>query len=143
MKSSILNKILTAAVLAATMLLTASAFAQGAVDQYRASIPFDFQVSGKTLPAGDYNIRVTDHFIQIQNLDTNQGVGVVTSRTDRSRSAEKDMLEFNVYGKQYFASKLWFQGSQTGREVLVSKAEQEIAKQVHGNPVVLAMKLKK
>ncbi len=143
MKSSIVNKILTSAVLAATMLLTASAFAQGAVDQYRASIPFDFQVSGKTLPAGDYNIRVTDHFIQIQNLDTNKGVGVVTARTERKRTAEKDALEFNVYGKQYFVSNLWFQGSQTGRAVLLSKAEQEMAKQAHGSPVVLAMKLKK
>lgn len=143
MKSSILNKMMTVAVLAATMLLTASAFAQGDVTQYRANIPFDFQVSGKTLPAGDYNIRVTDHFIQIQNLDTNKGVGVVTARTERKGMAEKDTLEFNVYGRQHFVSNLWFQGSQSGRAVIVSKAEQEIARQVNGNPVVLAMKLKK
>jgi hypothetical protein len=143
MKSSTLKNMITVAVLAATMLLTASAFAQGETNQYRANIPFDFQVSGKTLPAGDYNIRLTDHFIQIQNVDTNKGVGVVTTRTERKRTAEKDALEFNVYGKQYFVSNLWFQGSQSGRAVLLSKAEQEIARQVHGNPVVLAMKLKK
>jgi len=143
MKSSTLKNMITLAVLAATMLLTASAFAQGDTTQYRATIPFEFQVAGKMLPAGYYNIRLTDHFVQFQNLETNKGVGVVAVRTEQKSTAVKDTLDFHVYGKQYFVSNLWFQGSQSGRAVLLSKAEQEIARQVHGNPVVLAMKLKK
>jgi hypothetical protein len=142
MKSSTL-KMITVAVLAATMLLTASAFAQADSTQYRANIPFDFQVAGKILPAGSYNIRVTDHFVQFQNLDTNKGAGVVALRAEQKRTAEKDLLEFNVYGKQYFVSKFWFQGSQDGRTVILSKAEQEMARQAHEDHVVLAMKLKK
>jgi hypothetical protein len=143
MKSSTLKNMITVAVLAATMLLTASAFAQGETNQYRTNIPFAFQVGGKILPAGYYNIRLTDHFVQFQNLETNKGVGVVAIRTEQKHSAEKNSMEFNVYGKQYFVSNLWFQGSQSGRSVILSKAEQEIARQGPGSPVVLAMKLKK
>ena len=143
MKSSTLKNMITLAVLAATMLLTASAFAQGDTTQYRANIPFEFQLAGKMLPAGYYNIRLTDHFVQFQNLETNKGVGVVVARAEQKRTAEKDTLVFNVYGKQYFVSSLWFAGSQSGRSVLLSKAEQEIARQASEDHVVLAMKLKK
>ncbi len=132
-------KMLTLAVLAATMFVSA-AFAQQQGTQYKAAIPFEFQLAGKVLPAGNYIVKLTDHFVQIRNTDTNQGVGIATLRSERKQTAEKDTLQFNVYGKQYFLANVWFQGDYVGRELIRSKAEIEMAKKGSESHVQLALK---
>jgi len=76
MKSSTLKKMINLAVLAATMLVASAGFAQKSENQYRVSIPFQFQIAGKVLPAGDYIAKLTDHFVQIRPVDSTNGVGI-------------------------------------------------------------------
>jgi hypothetical protein len=140
MKSSNLKKTINLAVLAATMLVASAGFAQKSENLYRASIPFQFQIAGKVLPAGDYIVKLTDHFVQIRPVNSTKGAGIATLRAERKHAAQKDALEFNVYGNQYFLSQLWFEGSELGRSVVVSKAEAEIARQAREGHVMLAMK---
>jgi hypothetical protein len=140
MKSSILNKTINAAVLAATMLVSVLGFGQDESTQYKASIPFQFQLAGKVLPAGEYVVKLTDHFVQIRPANSAKGVGIATLKAERKETAAKDVLQFNVYGDQYFLSQLWFHGSEIGRSVVTSKAEMQVARQVRENRVELALK---
>jgi hypothetical protein len=140
MKRSNLKKLTLLAVLAATLLISNLGLAQMGATQYKATIPFEFQLAGKVLPAGNYIVKVTDHFVQIRPVDSAKGVGIVTLRAERKQTAKKDMLEFNVYGNQYFLSQVWFEGSELGRSVVTSKAEMEIASETGESHIQLAMK---
>ncbi|HEX6880087.1 MAG TPA: hypothetical protein VF135_06965 [Terriglobales bacterium] len=138
MKNSKLN--LTAVVvLTFTLMLSGLAFGQMDGTQYKASIPFSFQVGDKILPAGNYIVKVSDHFIQVRDANGTNGAGIVTLRTDRKSAGDVNVMVFNLYGNQHFLANLWFEGKAEGRRVVMSRAEQEIAKQVGETKVELAL----
>ena len=141
MKNINLNatKLATLTVFVLSLLFSTVSFAQQSEAIYKATIPFEFQLNGKILPAGEYVVKMTDHFIQIRPASEAKGVGTVTTRTSRNKQSEKNMLVFNVYENQYFLSQLWFEGSELVREVPMSRAEAEIAKKGTEAHVQLAL----
>jgi hypothetical protein len=85
---------------AASTLGTGIALAQD--DAVRATMPFDFTVGSRLLPAGTYQInRIHNDLIEIQSAD--KGVAILSaSISDENQSKNGPVLVFDKYGGQYF-----------------------------------------
>jgi len=96
----------------------------------RASIPFDFMVRGKTMPAGDYWIeRVNDDpsGLILRNVNNKHDhIVFQTEPMQDRRIANHNVLVFNRYGADYFLSEVVTAGEQTGRELAPSHAERTL-----------------
>ena len=119
------------------VLVAATAQAQLPGTAIRATIPFDFKVEGRTLPAGTYEIRrISDESISllIRNVDDKHDKAMFeTEPFYMKRTAGKDMLVFNRYGDVYFLSEVESAGEQTAREVYPSLTERHLRSEMARN----------
>lgn len=115
----------------------ASAKAQG---RTRASVPFDFIVGDKTLPAGDYNvtaINAAGDALRISSRDAKASAARLTMPL--SGSSEKAKLVFHRYGQSYFLAEVWPGSGSEGRRLTKAKQERAMEKEmskiasVHGS----------
>jgi len=115
-------------------LVAANAHAQLPGTALRASIPFDFSVRGRILPAGNYEIRrIADSpdGLIIRSLGDNHDYEVfetepVTARGISSRSE----LIFHRYDDSYFLSEVFAGGEETGRELSQSHQEKALRREM-------------
>jgi len=120
-----------------SLLLVGSAHAQLPGTEIRASIPFDFTVRGKSLPAGEYDIsRVGDEptTLLLRNV-TNKHEHIVfeTEPVVARRIARRNVLVFNRYGDSYFLEEVVTAGEETGRELAPSHAERTLRREMAKN----------
>jgi hypothetical protein len=111
------------------MLTATSVYAQsGSV--LVANIPFDFVIGNKTFPAGEYVFALAQlggsDAIKIQNADGHNTAFVPTRSEKAHASQPEPKLVFNRYGDQYFLSKVWTSGNDTGYELGRPRAEREL-----------------
>jgi hypothetical protein len=115
------------------------------------TIPFDFAVSNKTLPAGDYYVRRSVQgpqvVIEIRGRDETQSVDLPTHPVQDLEIQEAPKLVFNKYGDQYFLSQVWMAGRSTGEELTRTNQERvrqrELARQAGKRETIsIAGKLK-
>ena len=122
-----------------TLLIAGTARAQMPGTVIRASIPFDFMVRGRTLPAGRYEIsRINDEPIglMIRSLDHKRDEAVFeTEPIYIGRTRSKDVLVFHRYGDSYFLSEVVTAGEDLGRELVPSHAERQMRREVARNQV--------
>jgi hypothetical protein len=115
-------------------ILTSPVHAQLPDTAIRVSIPFDFIVRGKTLPAGKYEItRVTDEPIDllIRNVnDKRDHVMFETQAVEERSLPRKGMLVFHCYGDSNFLSEIVAGGEQTGRRIATSHAERALQREL-------------
>jgi hypothetical protein len=113
-----------------TLLVVVSVHAQLPGNAIRVSIPFDFSVRGRTLPAGEYDIvRINDgpSGLLLRNLyNKHDHIVFETEPVEANRIPRRSMLVFNRYGDSYFLSKVMTAGEQTGRELEPSHAERTL-----------------
>lgn len=100
----------------------------------RASIPFDFSVGGKKLPAGAYMIKrnpLSTSSLLVQNQKGHPASIILTipSLQNKSRS-ERGRLVFNRYGDIYFLAQVWFSSNVTGNQVPMSRKERALSKEL-------------
>jgi hypothetical protein len=123
-----------------TLLIAATAHAQLPGSPVRVSIPFDFIVRGKTLPAGIYEItRVNDQPIDlmIRSLDHKRYAEMFdTESVYVKKEPSKDVVVFHRYGDSYFLAEVLTAGEQTGRELMTSRAERHLKRELAKNEVV-------
>jgi hypothetical protein len=106
--------------------MTASAYAQSG-RRVSVHIPFDFVVSGKQLPAGDYSVRRaskdSETALLIQSED---GRSIATVFTQASqREPLRAELRFRQHGESYFLSEVSIPGTAGVREIPRSKSEEK------------------
>ncbi len=80
-----------------------------AVDQIVVTIPFEFVVAGKTLPAGTYRVnRVSDDRLDglIFSSVENRASAIVHPIEVKSARADKAQVSFEKAGDQHFLSKI-------------------------------------
>ncbi len=79
------------------------------LDQLIVNVPYDFVVSGKTLPAGAYRVKRADdrdnRVLAITSLENHGGVLLLSSIVS-STSEEKPALGFEVIGDQHFLNRV-------------------------------------
>ena len=120
-----------------TLLLAASAYAQLPGAPLRANIPFDFNVRGKTLPAGEYEIRrIGDEAngLEVLNIHQNREHAMFdTEPVERGQMARHGEIIFHRYGDTYFLYEVWTAGLETGRELPRSKEERFLRSETASN----------
>ncbi len=92
------------------------------------SIPFEFTVANKVLPAGEYQMRTegSRSTLKIENRDTSHATFVTISPLQSADIQNESKLVFNRYGSQYFLAQVWVAGRSTGEEMRKSKQERAI-----------------
>jgi len=92
------------------------------------TVPFDFKVAGKTLPAGEYIVRRSTQDstegLLIQRTDSRASAFVLTKSVQAGAKQEASKLVFHRYGNQYFLSQVWTLGY--GRELFMSGKERSL-----------------
>ena len=98
-------------------------------EKLTADVPFDFTVSGKTLPAGKYTIKsLTPTRLLIRGDKGDQAV-IASVFSARARKIPTEAsLNFARYGDQYFLYQVFVPGTQIGRELPRSEIEVQAAK---------------
>ena len=124
MKIQILTTI--AALALFVTLAAGSASAQGA-DIMKVTVPFDFVITHKTLPAGDYVVRRriagARVVLAIQNEDKNESAYLIPHTVQARDLQPESKLIFNQYGDQYFLSQVWLAGRGSGDELTKTSRE--------------------
>jgi len=89
-----------------------------------AKIPFDFQIAGKTLPAGQYLVRLAqdNRMLVFRNMETGQAT-MVLAHAYKSGTVEEPKLTFNHSGDRYTLQSAWFAGVAGGYGPLQRKSD--------------------
>ena len=133
------KKIFSAAITCSLLIVAgaATAYAQLPGTAVRATIPFDFSVRGKVLPAGNYEIRrITDQpdGLIISNVnDRHEHAMFETEAIQAPRIAKRAEIIFRRYGDSYFLSEVFSGGAQTGRELFPSRQERVLKSEMASN----------
>ena len=96
------------------------------------NIPFSFIVGQKTLPAGEYTVepnrKDSDNIWLVQSKEGHASALFTTMAVRASETQKEARLVFHRYGGQYFLSQIWTPGGNTGRELLMPRLENQLAK---------------
>lgn len=95
-----------------------------------AQIPFPFHVGDSTLPSGVYTLDTNVTAAGILCLRSANGRSSVMSLSQGVRSSTgpaQAKLIFHKYGDEYFLFQVWTGNRDTGRELLKSRHEAEVA----------------
>jgi len=114
-----------------SLFLMGSAAAQTV--RVRAIVPFNFTVGNEALPAGEYDITsisANTPALLVKAREGNASSIVNSNSAQKTNSAQRSKLVFNVYGSHYFLAEIWTQGSDLGRRMVKSGREKEVAKEL-------------
>jgi hypothetical protein len=118
-------------------LAATTAYAQMPATTLRTRIPFDFSIRGKTLPAGDYEIRrINDgpDVLMINGINDRRERAVFITEPVEARKIEgRGVVEFHRYGDSYFLSEIFTGGEQTGRELRITRQERDMRREMASN----------
>ena len=107
------------------VLTSVSAHAQ-AGKQFTVTIPFNFYVAGKTLPAGQYHVGRSSEDSEglvLRGTDGRTGVFVLTRGIQTAEVQQQSKLVFRRYGDKYFLGEVWISARSNGRELPNSRKE--------------------
>lgn len=106
--------------------------------QFTVTIPFNFHVSGKALPAGQYTLgRSTETSavgVVVRETAGRAGAFALTREIQNVEPKRHSQLVFRRYGDQYYLAEVWSSGRSTGRELSKSRNERILARELakHG-----------
>lgn len=134
-----IERVMALATLILIVTVSSSVFAQ-TDRQTLVNIPFNFTVSDKAMPAGEYLIRRnrkdTDTVWVIQHKRTGKAVMMLTRAVQANDTQEDAKFVFNKYDDLYILSQFWAAGTNTGREIQVTDRERELSKALAQAPQV-------
>ena len=98
-------------------LTAVSAQAQTARKTQKFTVPFQFNVGNKVLPAGEYMVSVDNQTVRLQKNDGKANALALSRRTvSASRSNSSVKLTFRQHGDQVYLSQVWLADG-LGREL--------------------------
>ena len=103
--------------------------AQTSSNKVVASVPFEFSVGYKSMPAGEYAVQTissASNGLLIQSTDGKISALRLSDETDRIKEQSQARLVFHRYGEHYFLAEVW-NGANTGRRLAKSQEESAIA----------------
>jgi hypothetical protein len=110
------------------LLSVASVFAE-LTPRMTAHIPFEFHVGNSMLPAGEYTVDTEPGpgLVRLRSADSKSSVTILTNAVQTLAIPKDSKLIFTRYGEEYFLSRIWRAGSDTGNELRKSRRETEVA----------------
>jgi hypothetical protein len=106
--------------------------AYGQVWGVRVKVPFKFVVANKTLPEGEYVLSSVREEVFVQDSEGKRVAMVLTNAVGGRTVGRTGEVVFECYTGLCFLSQVWTPGRDTGRELLRSRVETEIAKRETG-----------
>jgi len=104
----------------------------------KVKVPFKFVVANKTLPEGEYTLSSVRDELFIQDSGGKRVAMVSTNALSAGRTVGKTgKVVFKCYANVCFLSQLWTPGQDTGRELLRSRVEADMATQEIGKNFAL------
>lgn len=104
--------------------------------QLVASIPFQFKVGNKTMPAGEYTISQVNPASDraVLRLRTRDGSSTVMIQMNSviGKTRESSQLVFNQLGSEYYFAQAWMSAEDTGWQAPRSKAERSAQTELAG-----------
>jgi hypothetical protein len=110
----------------------ATAPAHGQVWGVKVKVPFKFVVVNKTLPEGEYLLSSVHDEVFVQDSVGRRLAMVLTNAVGGRKVGKTGEVVFECYTDLCFLSQLWTPGQDTGRELLRSRVETEVAKRETG-----------
>jgi hypothetical protein len=108
-------------------LTATSVYAQSKTLISKVEIPFDFSIRDKTLPAGIYRVeRIFQDALFIRSEDGQEVCVSLTMPVRAKETPETARLLFRRYDQTYFLFQIWEPGSDDGRQILKSRTERSI-----------------
>jgi hypothetical protein len=133
MGGQIVRRLAMTALLLTLALATAVTTANGqGQPRLKANVPFEFIVGDKTLPAGEYAVSalgVGKEVLTIQGTQRKHDAVRLTDVT-RPRLNKSAALIFHRYGNTYFLSQVWVRGDSPGWQLLKSRQERAIEREL-------------
>jgi hypothetical protein len=128
---------LTIAILMFMAVATITADAQVSGSKMSASIPFAFNVGNKTLPAGEYTVRVVNpssdqRVLQIRSKDGRVSA-VIQTIGATSNNADDAKLVFHRYGDTYFFAQAQMAGDATMLAAVKTRAQRSKERELASN----------
>jgi len=108
-----------------------------------AHIPFGFHIGNSVLPAGEYTVdsEPGPGLVRLRSADSKSSVTIITMAVQKNSVPRESQLIFTKYGDEYFLSRIWRAGSDTGNELRKSRRETEVAATARrGSQTVMASK---
>ena len=103
------------------------------------NVPFQFNVGEKILPAGHYVILAPQgDTIRILGPKGMAAIAM-TNQVSGIRPSAPGIVDFSCYGTRCFLSQFWSARTDTGRELMKSRTEIEVARQTQ-QPAVIALR---
>jgi uncharacterized protein involved in type VI secretion and phage assembly len=101
-----------------------------------AEIPFQFTVGDRAMPSGKYAVKATStqgNALMIQSADAKRSAIRLTNSIESTRNKERARLVFHRYGERYFLAEVWTGASSTGQQLLKSRREAAIERELASN----------
>jgi hypothetical protein len=121
----------------AVAFVTAVVSANGQSRHQVAKIPFEFVVGDNNLPAGQYDVTAmtsNDAVLRITNSEQRQTAIRLTQTISHTKPADKGKLVFRRYADRYFLAEVWSAGDTSGRQLMKSKQERAIERELASVP---------
>ena len=135
MKKQIVGTLVAGCLLA--LMIAVPARAQLPGTRIRVDIPFNFIVRGKMLPAGTYEIKTvsdSEEDLLIRNVANHHDhIMFQTERLDEAKPPHRSEIVFHRYGESYFLSEILTAGEQVGSELIPSRAERQLKRELENN----------
>jgi hypothetical protein len=106
--------------------------AYGQVWGVKVKVPFKFMVASQTLPEGEYLLSSVRDEVLVQDSEGKRVATVMTNAVGGRKVGKTGEVVFDCYTDVCFLSQLWTPGQDSGRELLKSHAETEMAKRETG-----------
>jgi hypothetical protein len=123
--TSILSSSLVASALAIGSLASTQFASAQSTAMAEVTIPFSFQTTLQTLPAGTYRIVAqSNHLIRLEGPGSVGGF-VYTYDAMKNHASDRGSVVFDHTGDKYYLRQIWTAGSRDGVECPKSKAEKQ------------------
>ena len=109
----------------------------------RVHVPFDFQVSGIAMSAGQYMFEspISGGMVYVTTPSGDRHAAITMPLGNPANPKEPQVV-FERMGDKYRLCEVWLNGASTGGGLKKTKAEQEYAKQ-HGKGTLVALSIRK
>ena len=122
--------LLVASLCVAAGLAAVPAYAQrGGV---QAKVPFNFAVAEKIFPAGEYTMIAVSHQVRIEDAKGRLIAMVLANDMLGRSTGANGQIIFHCYSDRCFLSELWSPAQETGRQLLTSRTEADLAEEERG-----------
>jgi len=109
----------------------------------RVTIPFNFTAGRQSFSAGEYTFK-TDPLFRTMVLRNQAGhivSNIPTYSVESKAASNSGKLVFNRYGGRYFLAEIWGAESTSGRQLIMSPVEIEMANAQHSPGQQIALNL--